>query len=373
MNNRLDNWIHNTFEVTPGGLALFRIFYALYVLLAIMPGVPPYVDYGFLADLPSDLFFPPPGPMMLFGDFPPMTIINQIEFGIIAGLVFILFGWKTRTASIVTGLLIIIGNGFSFSMGKINHDLILPLVPLVMSFSNWGKEWSVDAQGNEAPVESWPVTLLALFLGFMMFTAGFPKILGGWLDPGSLATYGHLVNQHYVSERTDLLSAFFLTFEHHLFWIALDYITIIFEIGFLFAIFNAKIFRLFCAFAVLFHFSVMLMLNISFIPNLAAYGLFLFNWNAYAEWFSKSSIRESISDMIQPFTQTKIVMALVLVLAFFWYVKSPLVLLNDLYPLSSDLLFYEVVVLTLFVPVALLRMFQVIRGIVVMQPKNKIV
>jgi hypothetical protein len=47
--------------------------------------------------------------------------------------------------SIATGLLILTGNGFAYSMGKINHDLLLAAIPLVMAFSNWGSAWSLDA------------------------------------------------------------------------------------------------------------------------------------------------------------------------------------------------------------------------------------
>lgn len=347
----LDRWIFESWSFSPQALGLFRIFYALFVLFIIMPSQPPYVYYGFLTDLPQELFFPPPGIMMLFGGFPPAWFFNGIELLLVISLTAVLLGWKTTFFSVLTGLLILTGNGFSFSMGKINHDLMLPLVPLLMAFSNWGARFSIDssASATARKVQNWPVVLLSLFLGYMMMTAGFAKLLGGWLDISTHATYGHLLNQHFVNGRTGLLSGFFIGFEQPAFWVMLDYATIIFEIGFLPAVFFPRVFRFFVGLAVIFHFSVMVMLNISFLPNLGAYSLFLINWNCIAR--NRPALMSRITQFFKQLRQVYLLPRLSLAAAaaaFFYVFNSPLVLLDDLVEFPSDLLFHEVVVLSLY-------------------------
>lgn len=353
---RLDRWIFESWSFSSQALGLFRIFYALFVLFIIMPSQPPYVFYGFLTDLPQELFFPPPGIMMLFGGFPPAWFFNSIELLLTISLTAMLLGWKTMFFSMLTGLLIFTGNGFSFSMGKINHDLLLPLVPLLMAFSNWGARFSVDetTSPKEKNVQNWPVVMLSLLLGYMMMTAGVAKLLGGWLDISTQATYGHLLNQHFVNGRTGLLSGFFIGFEQPFFWILLDYATIVFEIGFLPAVFFPRVFRLFVGFAVIFHFSVMVMLNISFLPNLGAYSLFLINWNCIAR--HKPALMSRIQRFYESFSYIQLFPRLSLAMgaaAVLYVFNSPLILLDNVIDFPSDLLFHEVVVLSLYMMVSL--------------------
>lgn len=371
--SKLDTWIFDSYRFSPEALALYRIFYALFAIFIIIPGHPPYGYYGFLNGFPGDFFLPPPGPMMLFGTFPPGWVFVLIEVLLIVSLISLLLGCKTRWSSILVGICFLIGNGFSYSLGKINHDLFLPLIPLIMLFSNWGSIWSVDdlirqkfghMRASKEDVQNWPITLLTLFLGFMMFTAGFPKILGGWLDPGKFATYGHLLNQHFVNSRTALLSEFFINLNSPVFWTIIDYLTIIFEIGFLFAIIKPKLVRLFCALAVIFHFGVMMMLNISFLPNLAIYSLFLFNWNYIAKnsriqmllnstFNTESTLLKNLRFNAIP-VRTNIIVIITLIALILLFVGSPFNLLNNMIDFDSDLLFLEVVILSIYLPIALL-------------------
>jgi hypothetical protein len=69
MKQRIDRWIFDTFGFTAEGLALYRVFYVLFVLFIISPGHKPFIYYSVYGTLPPDFFFPPPGPMMLFPDF----------------------------------------------------------------------------------------------------------------------------------------------------------------------------------------------------------------------------------------------------------------------------------------------------------------
>ena len=258
-----------------------RIFSALFILFFLIPGQGTS-HFSWLSSMPPDFYAPPPGPMMLFDQFPPLLVFQIIHTVIVISLIAMLAGYRTRWSSVIAGVSILLLQGFIFSVGKINHEILVAVVPILMAFSNWGERFSIDSfrkKNRDIITESWPLPLLAVIIGFMMFTAGFPKILGGWLDPSTQATYGHLLNQFFVKERQDLLSGFFVHLDSPIFWEFLDWATILFEVGFLISVYKIRWFRFFLGGAVLFHFSTMLTLNIAFLPNFLAYALFL-NWDS---------------------------------------------------------------------------------------------
>lgn len=277
-NNKFDQWIFESYSPSAPGLALYRIFASLLFLFFLLP------DFGFystLASYPDDFFTPPPGPMMLFDSFPPAWFLQMIHLLLIFCWVCVLVGIKTKLASLMAGVFMLIIQGYIFSLGKVNHEILLSVTPIVMAFTNWGAAFSYDSFKGSTPkkTEGWPLVLLALFIGFMMFTAGLPKILGGWLDPSTQAAQGHLFNQYYVRGRQELLSGFAVQIDSALIWEILDWATILFEAGFLIAVLKAGWFRLFVCFAVIFHFSTMMMLNIAFLANFMAYAAF-FKWES---------------------------------------------------------------------------------------------
>ncbi len=216
-------------------------------------------------------------------------------------LCLVLVGYQTKISSIATGIFILIICGFTFSIGKINHNILLGITPIVMAFSNWGAAFSVDTVMGRVPkkVESWPLALLALMIGFMMFTAGVPKILGGWLDHATQATEGHFLNQFFANERQAMLAPYVLYLKMDLIWELLDWATIIFEIGFLFAVLKSRWVKLFICFALIFHLLNLLILNIIFIFNFIAYAAF-FDWTKifvkFTAWISDFIKKPSYPD-----------------------------------------------------------------------------
>lgn len=277
--HRLERWIFESYTATPQGLALLRIFSGLFLLFFLVPGEGTR-HFAYLAAMPDDFYAPPPGPLMLLGGFPSLAVFQFLHTLLMLSLVGMLMGYRTKMSSILAGVSILLLQGFIFSVGKVNHEILVAVVPVVMAFSNWGAAFSVDAARKQLPekVHSWPFAFIALLVAFMMFTAGFPKILGGWLDPSTQAVQGHLFNQFFVRERDALLAAWFVRFDNVLFWELLDWATVFFEVVFLAAVFSGVWFRRFVCLAVLFHFSTMILLNIAFLPNFLAYALFL-NWN----------------------------------------------------------------------------------------------
>ncbi len=276
-----DHWIFHSYPGTPEGFGIFRILFAGFLLFFLIPGNGAQ-HYEFLSTIPADFYNPPPGPLRLLDGYAPLLYFQILRLTIILSSVALLFGFLTQKVSIIAGFAIILLQGGIFSIGKVNHEILIGVVPLAMAFSNWGAAYSADLYGRQVSdrsIQTWPVTLLSLFLAFMMFTAGFPKILGGWLDPATQATQGHLLNQYFENGRQALLASAALKTDHPFFWEVLDWSTVIFETGFLFAVWKARLFKIFLCIAVLFHFSTMMILNIAFLPNFAVYGLFL-NWTA---------------------------------------------------------------------------------------------
>ncbi len=342
LREKFTGWIFDSFSVTPEGLGLYRIFTALLILSFMLPSTEMYY---FLPSLPNDFFNPPPGPMWFFEGFPSEIIFFLLHAILILALICVLVGFKTTLTSISAGIVLLIIKGFFYSLGKINHDLLLAVVPIVMAFSGWGAAYSVDSwmksdKEDTQEVHSWPFTLLALFIGFMMFTAGFAKLLGGWLNPDTHATLGHLFNQYFVKGRQDLLAEWALGFDYRFIWELLDYATVLFEVGFLFAILNPRSTRLFVSFAIVFHFSIMMILNISFLPNFPAYAAFL-NWTLIDQELQKRFSGK--------FAAPGRLLVIFLTFTLVGLVGSQLGFPN----LESDLQSYEFYIVSLALPVAL--------------------
>ncbi len=359
---RLDRWLFDSFRPTARGLAAYRIAYALFVLLLLDPGHSPYFNFHPLADLPDSFFLPPPGLMQLFSGFPPRWFFAGLHLLLDLSLVALLFGYRTRLASWLTGLLFLIGFGFLFSAGKINHVILFVLLPWVMSFSNWGAAWSLDARlGRTRPdVEGWPLALLALLIGFAMFTAGFTKLLGGWLDPTTHAARGHWLKQYFVIGRRDLLADLATAPLPAGLWELMDWGTVLLEVGFLPAVFAPGLFRGFLGLMVLFHLSTALLFNITFVQNLIVYAAFL-PWDRVAVRFPRIRLSPRPALLLIP----------LLGLAFYFF-GSPLRRLDALAAFSSDLslteLLANVTAALIVLGLGLIRLRQRLRRLLSLSP-----
>ena len=323
-----DRWIFDSFDVTPKGLALYRILVALYGLLIIAPGHGSYANFSYLKSIPDIYFYPPPGIMQLFSGFPPFPFLEVLLFLLNLSLVAMLVGYRTRWATILTSVLLLVGYGFNYSLSNLHHNILLLVLPFVMSFSNWGTSLSFDARlgRDTGPVRSWPLVMVALLLGYGMFTAGLPKVIGGWLDPSSHAVLGRFIREYFVIERHDLLAPLLISVTNEVFWESMDVATVCYEIGFLFAILHPLSTRIFSAISIGFHTIVTLILNIAFLPNLVVYAAFV-PWHRLAVVLPLPEVERA------PSAKRNSVLAWgVLVVGggtlFFYLVGSPLLWLN---------------------------------------------
>lgn len=329
-----DWWIFDAYALSASSLAVSRILYALFVLLIIAPGH--LTDFSFLASFPDAFFNAPVGPMLLFGTFPPAWVFEGINVLLNLSLVALLLGYRTPQASLLTGLLFFLEFGFYFSFGKIDHIILFLVVPLVMAFSGWGRAYSYDAatrssrRRSNAPPEAWPLALMALLVGFAMFTAGYAKLTGGWLDVHTQAVQGHVAKNFHMLGRDQLLASFFVGYENPAFWEVLDWTTVFFEMGFSVALLHPVLMRVFVAMAVLFHFGVLLVMNITFASNLAAYAVF-FRWERLVP-FSLSPLGKAARALRRRVPPAAAVLA---VASLFYFVGSPLAFV-EAWPASDD-------------------------------------
>ena len=299
---RLDSWIANEYRLPAGALGIFRVFYAGYILFVVGPP-----QFRWIAHQPSFFFDPPTYSLANLADhLPSIYFFFVLDLLVVGLLVLLLFGFRARIISLLLGATLVVGFSFYHSFGKINHDTIMIVVtPLLMAFSGWGSYYSVNLAGPQcgsAEEIYWPVTTLALILGFAMFSAGFPKLFSdgsfqnAWLDTYTQAVKGYAITHHHSDLAGDLLAPIMLERGEDFWWEALDYTAVIFEVGFLLAVLSSVWFRFFIIVAVFFHFMNGLLLSISFVNNIALYLLFI-DWTPIVAWFEKLAIK-----FISPFT-----------------------------------------------------------------------
>jgi HTTM domain len=254
-------------------LAVFRILYASLVLVMVVPVA------TWLPLAPRAFFNPPIGPAALFTAPPPLSVVLGLNVLLSLFAAMLLVGWRTGVASAGTGLTLLALDSWAYSLGHITHDILMVVTPLVLGFSAWGRALSVDAARRRRPAreraEAWPIALLALLVGFAMFTAGWAKATTGWLDPELRCSYGHLVFNYLFTGRETWAAKLAVRVDSDWFWKVADWAAVALELAFLPAAVHRRPFCLILAVATLFHLWVLLLFDISFGANILVYGAFV--------------------------------------------------------------------------------------------------
>ncbi len=274
MIKKWDNWIFDSYKMPIEDLAFCRILFALFNLGFLF-----HFNFTWVAEYPDVFFYDKPGLPALYDGFPSKNLLLFYNISLIFLHFLLLFGKFTRWVSIGITLFLALGFSAVFCFGNTYHVILWILFPLVMSFSNWGGAMSLDSrEQGETPGQFWPITLMSVLTGFAFFTSGLSKFMGGWLWPKASASwqYFHIVRNKIG--RDIYLSDFVSTIHHPVFWEILDWLVVGFELGFLLAALSARWFRFFIVLAILFHFSNVLFLSISFGIHLAFFIVFL-GWN----------------------------------------------------------------------------------------------
>lgn len=270
--DRFDRWIFTSWQVSAPQLGIFRIFFALFNLVFLFQ-----FDFTWPSAYHEHFYAAAPGIGSLFGGFPPAWLLWTGQALLMLSALGMLFGCYTRLASVLHTLLLLFLFNFVFAFGNIYHIILWVLLPAVMSLSNWGAALSLDARAerSSAAVQTWPITLMAVLIGFAFFTSGLAKLTGGWLSVEASAVEQYFFNTILGVGRDGLLSDWVMTWNAPLLWEMLDWMTVLFECGFLLAVFSRRWFRWFCFFGLCFHIGILLILDISFSIHVAVFALFI--------------------------------------------------------------------------------------------------
>lgn len=266
-----DDWVERgPFSATD--LGRYRVLLATSMLVGL-------ASFNWVAAYPDSLYSAPPGPFRLFTGFPPREVLLLLEAALAVSLGALALGVRTGWASVSVAVLLLLGSGFSFSLGKIDHTIFSVLVPVVLALGRWGSAVSVDAlraaRPRTDPQQQWPLRLLALLVGAGLFTAAVPKVVAGWLSPATQAVRETALRQFYVNGRTDLLAGALLDVDSRWLWESLDWATVLMEALVVVAVLDWRAFRCGLAVLTLFHVGVYLTMNIAFTGNVLVYAAFV--------------------------------------------------------------------------------------------------
>ncbi len=272
-------------------LCIFRVMFGLFTILFL------WRRYAWVGTVP-DAFFKPPifSLAALFNAFPPAAFFQFIDIAVGLCTLALMLGFLTRVSTVLLLVLVLVGNSFYFSLGFINHEILYLCVLVAMCFQDWGAMFSVDALlgGRSQPVaaQTKPPTaslwLLIVLIVFGFLTAGYGKAFG-WID-FDLKTSGFLAwfySGYFNLGRDQLLAPLVLKLNMPLLWELIDVSAVVFELGFLVAMWTRRSWYAWLAIACFFHLANCLLLNISFTANAVAY-------LAFVPW-SQLTIRQTLT------------------------------------------------------------------------------
>ncbi|MEM1250888.1 MAG: hypothetical protein AAGI69_00550 [Cyanobacteria bacterium P01_H01_bin.21] len=284
-------------QIDTQSICIFRIIFGLFTLFF------GWKSYSWLGSVP-DTFFSPPvlSIASLFSEFPPSIFFYGLDVCIATAVIALTIGAFTRFSTTSLFVLLVVANSFNYSLGKIDHGFLYLCVLLVMQFKNWGEFFSVDYllfsrqkklddQATSQPLDN--LWLLAVFIAFGFFTAGFGKAIA-WLD-FDLSTSGFLswlYNGYYNLGRDQLLASFVIDLDWPLLWELLDISAVIFELGFLWAMFSQRSWYIWLTIACSFHLANCLLLNIPFTGNSIVY-------LAFVPWSQVGALRYLVTHHIR--------------------------------------------------------------------------
>lgn len=218
-------------------------------------------------------FAPAPGLTAIASTLPLKVLIPAANCAGLLLACFVLFGIATRFCSIaLTGCLLLL-NSMVFSTGKIDHDLLLVLMPCLLS-GIWG-----SARGNTRASKElkprWQLGVLAALLGMTMMSAGLPKIVSGWLDSDTQSVLGYCLTYAGDDGRMQFFLNQALAITPLAVWEIQDWAAVALEVSLLPACLFPWLFRRLLFVAAAFHVGVWLQMDLAFPYQFPVYAAFV--------------------------------------------------------------------------------------------------
>lgn len=301
INQAIDRWLTAPEPNAAGNMGIYRILYSLFYLWHLSSQFAVYLS-GFSAVASSIPDVKKVYDVKWFGRWvesfgPPSPAFYQaLEFVLVAALILLLFGYKTRWVTLV-----VIAVGCFIEAGYISFNfehasvLLVFFIPFFMVLGNgWGSTYSLDAvlqkrrgRASVSPSSShWRYTLathsILVIVSFLFLTSAYFKMFEGgtWLVNRDLVA-------NFVLRRNVQAAIDGLPLNHLAPWIAqtplvfesLRIGTLVFEGFFFLALFNRNLRDSFLAIALIFHSVNAIWMIVSFTPVLVVYGLFV-DWQS---------------------------------------------------------------------------------------------
>lgn len=272
---KLDNWLFNN-DFSENSLEIFSKLYVIFSLFIY--GIGEMFGSSFVeVSKISDIFFNPPFSIVqFFSGFPSKQLawVLDILLHVLFGLAF--FSIRPAIVFFLIFLLTYTSNAYGYSFGKIDHNFVSLILPLILSLGHLLKSKASQKIG-------FTKAIYCFLIGFAFFTAGLPKLFSGeWLNIWHHSVKAYTANYSIITETlANSLGINRLLFNlHGILWEVMDYFTLSFELLFLVAAFNHKQFLYFILLACFFHLGTYLFLNIGFFHHFICY-LFFVDWSKF--------------------------------------------------------------------------------------------
>lgn len=285
----VDRWLTAPESHAAGRLGLFRIGYAVFYLWTLTGYLP-----GYLANLPGYLL-DEVLILQVIPDHLPVAFFEGLLAVLVAALVFLLFGYKTRWATAVVlvsgGLLesFLVSSGFEH--GTIFLMAYIPFFMLIGG--DWGATWSVDAlrrqrdgQPRVSPSDTSPRFVLPIHatlvvLAALFCSAGLWKLVP-WTVGDNVFGYHFLDTNIKLAKLGLPMNPFARWFlDYPILDVSMRAFVVLFEGTFVLALINRKLRAAYLFAGLTFNAINGAFLGVTFTPMLIAYGLYV-DWHALA-------------------------------------------------------------------------------------------
>ena len=283
----VDHWNHVrravvSFFTTPGSpidLAVMRIGVATLWLQQAR-------NYNFMqfAQLPDSMIVPPLYCGWIYELGLIRTDLTQfMKWVFYPAMVLTLLGLFTRVTTVMAAISAFYLMALTHFDGKVDHpNHILVWLIGLLATAPCGDAWSLDALRRRQPrpadavVYALPIQFCWLFIGLIYFFPGFWKLWNSGLE-WALSDHLKLTLHHYWWMKRDSLVKLRVD-QYPLLLMLAGLGTLVFEIGFLFCVFNRRLHALLIVAGQTFHLSIRYLLGISFFSLRAIY-LVLIPWS----------------------------------------------------------------------------------------------
>ena len=333
LNASINAWFTQPEVNSAGRIGLFRIIYSFFYLWHLSTH-----SSDFLSGMPS--FYVEQKVYLVRYIFPDFgaslspLFFHTLESLLVAALVLLAFGYKTRTATASVLLLGCLSEGLSTAIdGKRTLVPMVFYIPFFMTISNsWGKTYSLDSMLRRRngfqvdphasnweyflPARALLIVFSALFFGSMVFKVAFG---GGWLRHSDMMS-NFFLNRNIEAAIYDLPLNWLAPFisQTPLIYLAAHVTTLIFEAFFFLSVINRRVRDLFVSVALVFHAVNALWLVVTVTPILIGYCIFI-DWQAIKDFFFPSGKQKFCADTISPKLLTLLAFFLATILGLLWH------------------------------------------------------